>query len=141
MECFASPFNCYWSRFGSAFPDTDAPFGSVGRFEKQNLMQGSYEVNPPFEETVIKAMATQCIKYVEAAERARNSLSFVIIIPRDQSSAGWQTLRHSQFLKAHWIAKKHQHGYIEGNQHMRGRSFKLASFDTSLLVIQTSKAA
>ena len=28
MECFASPFNCYWSRFGSAFPDTDAPFGS-----------------------------------------------------------------------------------------------------------------
>lgn len=27
MECFASPFNCRYSRFCSAFKDTDRPFG------------------------------------------------------------------------------------------------------------------
>lgn len=27
MECFASPFNCRYSRFCSAFRDTDGPFG------------------------------------------------------------------------------------------------------------------
>ena len=28
FECFASPLNCRYSRFCSAFPDVDAPFGS-----------------------------------------------------------------------------------------------------------------
>lgn len=32
MECFASPLNCRYARFCSAFPDTDTPFGSVGSF-------------------------------------------------------------------------------------------------------------
>lgn len=27
MECFASPFNCRYSRYCSAFEDTDKPFG------------------------------------------------------------------------------------------------------------------
>lgn len=31
-ECFASPLNAAFSRFGSAFPDVDAPFGSAGSF-------------------------------------------------------------------------------------------------------------
>jgi len=32
FECFASPLNAHFSRFGSAFPDVDAPFGSSGSF-------------------------------------------------------------------------------------------------------------
>jgi hypothetical protein len=32
MECFASPLNCRYSRFCSAFLDTDFAFGSVGSF-------------------------------------------------------------------------------------------------------------
>jgi phosphorylated CTD-interacting factor 1 len=31
-EGFASPLNCRWLRYCSAFPDTDAPFGSLGSF-------------------------------------------------------------------------------------------------------------
>lgn len=27
MECFASPFNCRYARYCSAFADTDKPFG------------------------------------------------------------------------------------------------------------------
>ena len=30
MEFFASPLNCYFRRFCSAFPDTDRFFGSMG---------------------------------------------------------------------------------------------------------------
>jgi len=140
MECYASPFNCFWSAFGSAFPDTDGAFGSVGRFEDMKLIRGSYEINPPFEEAAMLSMAKQCLEYVAASEKAREALSFAIIIPKQEASAGWQILRQSPYLKAHWVAGKHMHGYIEGNQHMRGRSFKVASFETSILVVQTSKA-
>lgn len=30
FECFASPLNCYFKQFCSAFPDTDGFFGSRG---------------------------------------------------------------------------------------------------------------
>jgi phosphorylated CTD-interacting factor 1 len=30
FECFASPLNCYFRQFASAFPDTDGYFGSRG---------------------------------------------------------------------------------------------------------------
>ena len=34
FECFASPLNAAFARFGSAFPDVDGPFGSAGSFFK-----------------------------------------------------------------------------------------------------------
>lgn len=30
FECFASPLNCYFKQYCSAFPDTDSYFGSRG---------------------------------------------------------------------------------------------------------------
>lgn len=30
FECFASPLNCYFKQYNSAFPDTDGYFGSRG---------------------------------------------------------------------------------------------------------------
>lgn len=43
MECFASPLNCRYSRFCSAFLDTDCAFGSVGSFFDFSPRSG-YEV-------------------------------------------------------------------------------------------------
>ena len=48
FECFASPLNCRYSRFCSAFRDTDAAFGSIGSFFDSEPRQGSFEANPPF---------------------------------------------------------------------------------------------
>jgi len=48
MECFASPFNCHFGAFCSAFGDTDCWFGSVGSFFDFHPTQGSFEWNPPF---------------------------------------------------------------------------------------------
>ncbi|CAB1121124.1 unnamed protein product [Ectocarpus sp. CCAP 1310/34] len=72
MECFASPFNCRYSRYCSAFPDTDGPFGRCGRNAfptacwKQQCVsfllspptEGAYQANPPFVRDVILKMAT-----------------------------------------------------------------------------------
>lgn len=48
MECFASPLNCHFAAFCSAFPDTDAPFGSLGDFFAFRPRRGSFQANPPF---------------------------------------------------------------------------------------------
>ena len=48
QECFASPLNCYFSRFCSAFPDTDVYFGSQGSFFDFEPDEGSFECGPPY---------------------------------------------------------------------------------------------
>ena len=52
MEMFASPFNCHFDQYCSAFVDTDSFFGSLGSFFDYPLPPGSYELNPPFTEEV-----------------------------------------------------------------------------------------
>lgn len=47
-EMFASPLNCRYANFCSAFPDVDVPFGSLGSFFQFQPMEGSFEANPPF---------------------------------------------------------------------------------------------
>ena len=37
FECFASPLNCYFRQYCSAFGDTDSFFGSRGCVHKKNL--------------------------------------------------------------------------------------------------------
>ena len=53
MECFASPLNSRYARFCSAFPDTDAAFGSRGSFFHFRPTHGSFQANPPFVPEVI----------------------------------------------------------------------------------------
>ena len=59
LEAFASPLNARAAPFCSAFPDADAPFGSVGSFLSWQPPsgEGSYEANPPFAPLVVEAMA------------------------------------------------------------------------------------
>jgi len=40
-----------------AFPDVDAPFGSVGSFFALTPTYGSFEVNPPFVPSIMDATA------------------------------------------------------------------------------------
>ena len=61
FECFASPFNCYFKQYCSAFSDTDCYFGSRGSFFELNPKSGSFQANPPFSEEVMQAMANHMI--------------------------------------------------------------------------------
>ena len=78
MECFASPLNCYYPRFCSAFSDTDTPFGSLGSFFEFRPDEGSYEANPPFVPEVIEAMAMHMESLLDSTTKP---LNFVIIVP------------------------------------------------------------
>ena len=78
FECFASPLNCRYSSYCSAFPDTDAVFGSKGSFFDFYPTRGSYEVNPPFIESVMTAAVQHAHSLLEKSDDA---LSFVFIMP------------------------------------------------------------
>lgn len=58
MECFASPLNCRYQNFCSAF-DLDRCFGNVGNFFSTRFRQGCYQANPPFCEKVIGSMCNR----------------------------------------------------------------------------------
>ncbi|CAN0204456.1 unnamed protein product [Ectocarpus sp. 12 AP-2014] len=137
MECFASPFNCRYSRYCSAFPDTDGPFGSVGSFFDFQPTEGAYEANPPFVRDVILKMANHMDGLLQATSKA---LTFVVIIPCWEDSAGWKRLRDSAFLSKHIKLDQKDHGYCEGKQHLRRNRYRLASFHTSVFFLQTEPA-
>ncbi len=66
FEGFASPLNCRYAPFCSAFHDTDKDFGSFGSFfdvfrdeicfKRYFPYGGSFEFNPPFIETIMEKM-------------------------------------------------------------------------------------
>jgi len=47
VECFASPLDAHFSSFCSAYPDTDACFGSLGPFLCFYPPEGSFVAHPP----------------------------------------------------------------------------------------------
>ncbi|CAM9678153.1 unnamed protein product, partial [Hapterophycus canaliculatus] len=137
MECFASPFNCRYSRYCSAFADTDRPFGSVGSFFEFWPTEGAYEANPPFVRDVILRMAKHMEDLLQGTSKP---LTFVVVIPCWEDSAGWMRLRDSAFLSKHFKLDQKDHGYCEGKQHLRRNRYRLASFHTSVFFLQTEAA-
>jgi hypothetical protein len=53
LELFASPLNCRYDRFCSAFADCDHAFGSLGSVFDFRPAEGVYEANPPFEPSLV----------------------------------------------------------------------------------------
>lgn len=75
MECFASPLNCRYAAFCSAFPDTDAAFGSVGSFFHFRPHTGAFQANPPFVPEVRFEGALRCFVFIELMRRSSTLLS------------------------------------------------------------------
>lgn len=81
-ELFASPLNCYFSTYHSAFPDSDAVFGSLGSvFDLQELPSGSYEVGPPYTEEVITLTVNLLLRLLREANQTGKALSFALFVP------------------------------------------------------------
>ncbi|TDH65314.1 hypothetical protein CCR75_006541 [Bremia lactucae] len=137
MECFASPLNCRYSRFCSAFLDTDYVFGSVGSFFHFSPRSGCFEANPPFIPKVIKLMADHMSALLNVAD---GPLAFIIIIPSWQKTEGWQQLNSSRYNQRHLLIPQKKHGYCEGKQQIRKTRWRIASFDTSVFFWQNPKA-
>lgn len=118
VECFASPLNCRWAPYCSAFPDTDVWFCSLGSFFDLDLerlpahVALSLEANPPFVEGVMKRMSD---RMEECLRRAVAPIGFAIIIPRWDDTPGWGSLQASRFLRQSLVLRQSDHGYTEGS--------------------------
>eukprot|EP00934_Nitzschia_sp_Nitz4_P009475 Nitzschia sp. Nitz4//scaffold72_size95085//86078//87917//NITZ4_004773-RA/size95085-processed-gene-0.38-mRNA-1//-1//CDS//3329557414//9465//frame0 len=139
MECFASPFNCRYGQYASAF-GLDRCLGSLGSFFALELEEGCFQANPPFCEAFIKRFNLRMLHLLQVAQDNHKSLMFVVIVPTWKKSAAYQSLLDNTFLIHHLQLPQGKHWYTEGTQHRRKASFRVASFDTSLLFYQTTNA-
>lgn len=150
LEGMASPLNCRWSSFCSAFPDTDGPFGSLGSFYSFRPIKGSFEVNPPFVESMYLAVADHCTQLLTEAEVAGEELAFTIIVGATvavQDGEAWDVLRTSRFSQAGVMVPAKDHQYVDGGQHTRTKTADqikvplVSVCDTCVFFWNTSKAA
>jgi hypothetical protein len=88
LECFASPLNCRYSGFCSAFADTDTSFGSIGDFFSFRPREGCYEANPPFTAVLMLEMVQHMEELLLLADGDNDSdakkslpLCFIVILP------------------------------------------------------------
>eukprot|EP01061_Rhynchopus_euleeides_P010900 TRINITY_DN20466_c0_g1_i1.p1 TRINITY_DN20466_c0_g1~~TRINITY_DN20466_c0_g1_i1.p1 ORF type:complete len:417 (+),score=142.67 TRINITY_DN20466_c0_g1_i1:69-1319(+) len=133
-ECFASPLNCRYKRFCSAFPDTDAVFGSLGSFFNFHPRYGSYEANPPF----VPETMTECVRHVEAllGHKDAKALSFVVIVPAWTDVRMWKQLSRSPYKRASFIVAAQGHSFTDGAQHYRVEHHRPSSYDSGVFILQ-----
>jgi hypothetical protein len=120
-EMFASPFNCYFPNYCSAFVDTDIFFGSHGSFFDYFPTEGSFECNPPFTSEIYLRM----IDHIDhLLDQSQQPLSFIVFIPEriEGDDPNADKLKKSRFLKKSVIVLYNQHEYVSGAQHMPDKS-------------------
>ena len=109
-ECFASPLNCTFPSFCSAFSDTDQHFGSSGSFFDFWPTEGSFEANPPFVEETMTMMVRHIIDICNRSERP---LSFIVVVPNwdDDKCESYQLAMASAFCRGKLVLPKRRHQY------------------------------
>ncbi|XP_014672513.1 PREDICTED: phosphorylated CTD-interacting factor 1-like [Priapulus caudatus] len=121
FECFASPLNCYFRQYCSAFGDTDGYFGSRGPILDFFPTSGSFEANPPFSEELIDAMIDHFERLLTLSQEP---LSFIIFMPewRDPPIAGVLRLEGSRWKRKQVSIPPFDHEYRHGFQHICSRT-------------------
>jgi phosphorylated CTD-interacting factor 1 len=114
-ECFASPFNSYFARYFSQFPDVDAAFGSLGSFFHAAPVEGSFVCNPPYAEEVMEA----AVRHMEHLLGSTSlPLSFIVTVPewRVPACRTLEMLDASVYLRAQTVVEKNKQVYVSGVQ-------------------------
>ncbi|XP_054164741.1 mRNA (2'-O-methyladenosine-N(6)-)-methyltransferase-like [Oppia nitens] len=117
FECFASPLNCYFRQYCSAFADTDGHFGSRGSILNFYPVCGSFEVNPPFCEELMESTVDH---FERLLGNTSEPLSFIVFVPewRDPVPKVITKLESSKFKRKHLVIPAYEHEYRSGLQHM-----------------------
>jgi phosphorylated CTD-interacting factor 1 len=142
IECFASPLNCRYERYFSAFPGLEGSFGSLGSFfdEWHRIEQGSYEVNPPFVPEVLAFAAAKIGALL--GDAAKGALSFLAVVPDwGGGASAAQKLRESPFLRANVTIPAADHVFVDGAQHRVRDRHRPSSWDTAVLLLQNEAGA
>lgn len=121
FECFASPLNCYFRQYCSAFSDCDSYFGSRGPFLQLKAVSGSFEVHPPYCEELMESSVDHIEKLLTDS---LEPLSFVILMPdyRDPTPIALMHLESSQFKKKQVTVPAYEHEFRHGFQHVLTKS-------------------
>ncbi|KAL0237483.1 hypothetical protein PCE1_000880 [Barthelona sp. PCE] len=141
MEMFASPFNCYFPVFCSAFPDIDQFFGSRGSGFQFVPRNGTFEANPPFAMEPMVECATRFNMWLDHAEEREDELRFIMVLPHwtEPPAPYLSIFEDSQYIKEKIIVRKGEHSYISGSQHTLTSGFQFrAAHDTVIYVLSTS---
>eukprot|EP01089_Gocevia_fonbrunei_P013886 TRINITY_DN3664_c0_g1_i1.p1 TRINITY_DN3664_c0_g1~~TRINITY_DN3664_c0_g1_i1.p1 ORF type:complete len:549 (+),score=65.82 TRINITY_DN3664_c0_g1_i1:38-1684(+) len=141
QENFASPLNCYFKRFNSAFADTDVYFGSCGSFFDYTPEEGSFETGPPYTEEVMHNMA---LRLEILLEQSTLPLSFVVFVPNWQEppSPGLVVMDESQWKRACFVIAGREHKYVMGDQHRAGAErYFVLPFATRVYILQNKAGA
>ncbi|KAF0973955.1 hypothetical protein FDP41_007039 [Naegleria fowleri] len=117
-ECFASPINCYFNSFCSAFPDTDVYFGSRGSFFEFRPTRGFFECGPPYTLEVMNKTARYCLELLKASNEP---LAFAVFVPEWTDTEYGNILHpdHTPFCTGHLLAEQGKHEYVIGMQHFK----------------------
>jgi hypothetical protein len=149
-EGFASPLNASLPSFCSAFPDVDAPFGSLGSFfslalaQPPTLLSGSFELNPPFCVTLYADLIAACTALLHAADAANSPLSFALVVGGTEpalASPALSALPASPFFRGQLHVGVGTHVYVCGRQHMQQQRLPFRACDTAVYFLQSAAAA
>ena len=159
IECFASPLNCRYERFCSAFPDIESRFGSLGSFFDDtafNPTEGSFEANPPFVPETMVAMGEKLERLLDDSERG--PLSFLVVVPAWGAGIQFvENLETSVHLRASSRVRASEHAFCDGAQHTKPLAsskkkkndkkhvpdpdLRPSSWDTAVILLQNDAGA
>jgi hypothetical protein len=121
-----------------------------------------YQANPPFCDGLILQLNDRIEKLLESPSpgasqmvvssdpqrqrqqqqqrRHHRPVMFIVFVPAWRTAPCYQALLANPKLRYHLLLPQGQHWYTEGTQHRRKDSFRIASFDTSVLFYQNDSA-
>jgi hypothetical protein len=141
VEGFATPLNARCTlldptrypgqRYCSLFPDTDAPYGSLGSFFTTSLYGLSVYCNPPFTPSVLQDTA----RYVNKAclDARDRQVRFFVVVPEWKDADWYLALQTSAYLAYETTFARGTHGYVDTNASPEVSI--PASFSTHLFVL------
>ena len=147
IECFASPLNCRYRRYCSAFPDIESRFSSIGSFFDDfafDPVEGSFEANPPFVPETMTTMGQKIERLL--GDKDRGALSFLVVVPA--WGAGIQFCRNlekSRHVRAATRVPAAEHAFCDGAQHTKRSTtdpeLRPSSWDTACILLQNEAGA
>lgn len=136
FECFASPLNCYFRQYCSAFGDTDSYYGSRGWVElrcgwRESCLlwqhfspfldffptRGSFQANPPYSEELVDATLQHIDRLLSDSSYP---LSFIVFLPeyKDRPLKCLPRIEDSPYKRKLLVVPAMEHEYRHGYQHV-----------------------
>ncbi len=120
LEGFASAFNHYFDVYCSAFPDLEAPFGSIGSFFTvfggplgAGVKNTTVMINPVFDETIMTRAITIMLAMLAERPVDLSSLNVTFILPEWKAYEPLDRLRKSSALRSQTSYPKGQLAFIQ----------------------------